>query len=395
MSNQPSGEKTEKPTPKKFRDARKKGQVARSQEVVTTVSLVSVIAYLWLTWESTITRLTGLIDYTAELEKGDFHASVYRAILFAFNQCVIILLPLLGVVIVFGIAGNYLQFGSVFSYESIQPKLEKISPASGLKKIFSMKQVVETIKSTIKITFLSTLLFFVIQDAISPYMNAIYCGVPCLTKVTSSLLLTTFLYTALAFLVVAIFDFVYQRHHHYKSLMMTKQEVKREYKENEGDPVIKGKRKQVAQELVNTDGLQRTKDATALVVNPEHFAVAIDYKPDIAPLPMVVAKGCNLYAHELRAQAELAGVPIFRNVPLARSLYADTPIDAFVPEEWFGVVAEILAWVGQNRHTLYTAPLKHGVIDMESGDHRTGKAGDENRPQWDFPAFPDLAHGPD
>jgi type III secretion protein U len=370
VSEQSSGEKTEEPTSKKLRDSRDKGQVARSQEIVTTVSLVAVIAYIWFTWDANFARLAALLDHAAGLHGQDFRSSAYREIIFTFYECAAILLPLLGVVAFFAIAANYVQFGSIFSFESVKPKLEKINPAKGLKKIFSGKQLIEMLKSIIKIVLLSTLLFYVIRDAIPSYLNATYCGLTCLSEVTSSVLMTTLIMSALAFVAVAGFDIVYQRRHHHKSLMMTKNEVKRQHKESEGDPIVKGKRKQLAQELIMSDGVGRAQKATALVVNPDHFAVAIEYKPGVTPLPIVVAKGINVYAHQLRATAELAGVPVFRNIPLARSLYADTPVDAFIPDEWFNAIAEILAWVNQNRETLYTAPLRHGVIDMERGDHR-------------------------
>ena len=362
--------KTEQPTPKKTRDAREKGQVARSQEVVTTISLMSVIAYIWLTWDITFTRLVGLMDQVAALHGVDFHSSAFQGIDIAFYEGSIILLPLLGVVIVSGFFANYIQFGSIFAFDNLMPKLEKISLAKGFKRIFSLKQVVEVLKSILKIVFLSVLLFFVIRDAITPYVNSIECGMVCMNGVTSSILLSTLLYTALAFVIVAVFDFMFQRSQHTKSLMMSKEEVKREYKESEGDPIIKGQRKQLAQEMVMSDGIERTKKSTALVVNPTHFAVAIDYRPDITPLPVVVAKGRNLYAAHLRAQAEESGVPIFRNVPLARSLYADTEVNEYVPDELFEAVAEILTWVSHNKHLLYQEKLEHGVLDMEMGDHK-------------------------
>lgn len=370
MSGKPPGEKTEPPTPKKQRDARKKGQVARSQEVVTTASLSAVIAYIWFTWDATFARLIAIMDHVAALHGQDFRSVSQNVLLFAYNELVAILLPPLAVTIAAGIAANYLQTGSIFAFESVKATLNKISPAQGFKRIFSMHQLMEVLKSVIKIVFLSWLLFFVIKGSISPYLNAVYCGLFCLTYVTSALLLSTLLYTALAFAIVAVADFVYQRHHHLKTLKMTKEEVKREYKESEGDPQMKGQRKQIAREMLMSDGVERTRKSTAVIVNPTHFAVAIDYKPDIAPLPMVVAKGRNLFAHELRTQAELAGVPIFRNVPLARSLFAETEIGAFVPDESFEVIAEILAWVNRNRDSLYKNALRHGVIDMESGDHR-------------------------
>ncbi|MEM8797294.1 MAG: type III secretion system export apparatus subunit SctU [Pseudomonadota bacterium] len=368
--SQPSGEKTEQPTPKKIRDSRQKGQVARSQEVVTTVSLMSVIAYIWIMWDSIFNRLVALIDHIASFHGQDFQTSAFQGIRVAFDDGVAILLPIIAVTILSGVFANYLQFGTIFAMENVNPKLEKVDPVQGFKRIFSMKQIVEILKSIVKIIFLSVLLFIVIRDAIQPYVNSVECGMPCMLQVTESILLSTLLFSALAFVIVAVFDFMYQRHSHTKSLMMTKEEVKREFKESEGDPIIKGQRKQLAQELVMSDGVERTKKSTALVVNPTHLAIAIDYRPEVTPLPIVVAKGRNLNAARLRAEAEASGVPVFRNVPLARNLFADTDVNEYVPDELFDAVAEILTWVSHNKARLYKEPLTHGVIDMEAGDHR-------------------------
>jgi type III secretion protein U len=365
-----SGEKTELPTPKKERDARKKGQVARSQEVVTTISLFAAVAYIWASWDNTNARLVGLFDQVAQLAAGDFQTGAMNGIVAASWDAAIILLPILGVVIVAGIAANYVQIGSLFSLESIKPKGEKISPAAGFKRIFSMKQIVELLKSVTKIIVLSVLLYFVIRNAISPYMNSLECGVPCILDVTVSTLGLTLVYSGLAFAVVALADFAYQKRAHTKGLMMTKDEVKREYKESEGDPHIKGKRKQLAQELTMGDGGTAARKGTAVVVNPTHIAIVIDYTPDKLPLPIVTAKGRNLHAHYLRTQAEESGVPIFRNVRLARALYSDAELYEPIPDEFFDAVAEILAWVVKNRERLYQGTLPHGVIDMDTSDHR-------------------------
>lgn len=370
MSEGSSGEKTELPTPKKERDAREKGQVARSQEVVTTASLVSVILYVWVTWDATNARLTKMFDQMASLAKGDFDTNVLPAIQSAFREAVIILLPILGVVIVAGVAANYIQIGSLFSFESITPKGEKLSPIAGFKRIFSMKQLVELLKSILKIVVLSVLLYFVVLDSISPYVNSLACGLPCIGQVTVNALWQTIIYSSLAFIVVALADFAYQRHAHTKSLMMTKEDVKREYKESEGDPHIKGKRKQLAQEMAMGDGGFAARKGTAVVVNPTHFAVVIQYEPEKAPLPMVTAKGRNMYAHYLRSEAEEAGVPVFRNVALARALFADAQLYEPIPDELFDAVAEVLAWVSKNRDTLYGGRLDRGVVDMDMADHR-------------------------
>ncbi len=381
MSGQESGEKTEQPTPKKERDARKKGQVARSQEVVTTASLMSVIGYIWLTWDQTFDRLVLLMDQIAALHGQDFQTAASQAISTAFNDSIAILAPLLAIAIVAGIFGNYLQFGTVFSGESVSPKLEKVGLIQGFKRIFSLKQLFEVLKSIVKIVFLSVLLFFVGRNALSPYLNSVECGMPCMIRVTNNAMTQMLAFSALAFVIVAALDFVFQRKQHTKSLMMTKEEVKREYKESEGDPIIKGQRKQLAQELAMSDGAERTRKATAVVVNPTHFAVAIDYRPDVTPLPVVVAKGRNLYAHHLRTQAEEAGVPIFRNVPLARGLYAETNVDEFVPDDLFDAVAEILVWVSHNKGQLYQGRLEFGVLDMELDDHKIAETAERSSKQ--------------
>ncbi|MDC9823002.1 type III secretion system export apparatus subunit SctU [Devosia sp. ZB163] len=365
-----SGEKTELPTPKKERDAREKGQVAKSQDAVMTISLFSVIAYIWATWDATNARFVGMFDQMTTLAGVDFKTNVLNAVTVVGIEISWVMLPILGVAVLTGVAANYFQIGALFSFDSITPKGERISPASGFKRIFSMKSLVELLKTIAKILVLTALLYFVIRDSIAPYSNSLECGLVCMGSITVSALGLTLVYSGLAFIVVGLIDFVYQRHTHTKSLMMTKDEVKREYKESEGDPHIKGKRRQLAQEFAMGDGGVAARKGTAVVVNPTHFAVVIEYSPDRMPLPIVTAKGRNLHAHYLRGEAEEAGVPIFHNVPLARALYADAELYEPIPDALFDAVAEVLAWVQKNRHLLYKGRLDHGVIDMAAGDHK-------------------------
>lgn len=374
MSQGSSGEKTELPTPKKLRDSRKKGQVARSQEVVSAVTLFAAIAYLWLNWGGIMQRLVNLMDQLAQVAVDSPGSGSIAAIGIVFRALTTLLMPVLGTVIAAGFFANYVQFGSLFAAENIKPKLEKISPAKGLKRIFSMKQLVETLKSIVKIVFLSALLLVVMRAFIGPSMNALPCGLPCVVEITAAMLKSMILYAALAFAVIALLDFAYQRHSHTKSLMMTKEEVKREYKESEGDPVVKGKRKQLAQELVMNESGTSARKASAVVVNPTRFAVAVAYDQEKAHLPRVTAKGMNLHAHFIRTEAEKEGVPIFLNVTLARALYANVELDELIPDDLFEPVAEILVWISQNRDLLYRGPLESGVIDMDNGEHRPRQA---------------------
>jgi len=377
MSEGSGGEKTEQPSPKKIRDARKKGQVARSQEVVTTITLLAVIAYLWASWDLTVDQLVGLIKLVAGLTGGPFEPN-WRIALFEVGRVLMeIMAPVLGVVVVAALASNFLQVGLLFAFEGVAPKLSKISPAAGAKRIFSMKQIVEVAKSIVKIVFLSVLLYFVLRGAIGPLMYALPCGFYCISDLTGYLLTKLLVYSAFAFILVSAVDFIYQKHTHTKSLMMTKDEVKREYKESEGDPEIKGKRKQLAQELLMSDDGEAARKSTAVVVNPTHVAVVLRFVEGETPLPTVVAKGLNKNAHFLRTQAEQAGVPVFRNVTLARALYAEVGVDEFVPEALFGAVAEVLVWVARNKERLYKGPNASGVIDMDAGDHRAPPKGEE------------------
>jgi type III secretion protein U len=235
------------------------------------------------------------------------------------------------------------------------------------------------LKSVAKIAFLSTLLYFVIRRAIGPYIMSLSCGLPCQTSITAAMLQELLLYSALAFVIVAALDFMYQRYSYTKGLMMSKEERKREYKESEGDPHVKSHRKKLAHELIMSDSGQRARTATAVVVNPTHVAIVLDYDAEKLKLPIVTAKGLGPHAHYLRAEAERAGVPVFRNISLARGLYASTGVEEIVPDEYFDAVAEVLVWVKNNRDLLYAGPLDHGVIDMDAGNHRASKEGSGNR----------------
>ena len=363
------GEKTELPTPKKERDARQKAQVARSQEVVTTISMFGTIAVITAMGGTIWSRLTALIDQIGAIAGRRQGVSLDEGLALAWQVGVDLTLPILGAVIFLAIAANMGQFGVLTSLEALSPKMERISPMAGFKRIFSAKQLIELLKSIIKIVFLSVLLYIVLGDAIGPFISAIGCGMDCMATVTTSVMNRVLFMTAIAFVIVAVADLFWQRHSHTKSLMMSKEEVKREYKESEGDPHVKGHRKQVAMEMVMGDGHAPAKKASALVVNPTHIAIALRYKEGETPLPMVTGKGMGALAVDMRADAERAGVPIFHNVALARHLYADAEINDFIPDDVYDVVAEILAWIARHEVALYQGPLKHGDIDMLRGDH--------------------------
>lgn len=368
-----SSEKTEQPTPKKERDAREKGQVARSVDLVSTVSLFGVIGTMWVFADTIWTRLITMMDTVAFASANVEDGTLIEAIVAISREMILSFAPILGATIVFAILPNYIQIGGLLAIDGIIPQWERVSVSKGFERIFHAKTLIETPKSAFKIVFLSVLLFFVIASSIGPYSMAVNCGMPCLMKVTAEMLWLTLSYSFGVFAIVAWFDFLYQKHIHTKTLMMTPQEVKREYKENEGDPRFKDRRRDVAKEVLLGDEPKKTRRATAVITNPVHFAVAIRYEQGDTPLPVVIAKGRNRRALAIRTEAELAGVPIFANPPVARLLHAETEVGEFVPDEVFDVVAEILAWVARHKEALYNGPLDHGALDMESGDHLDGR----------------------
>jgi type III secretion protein U len=296
------------------------------------------------------------------------------------STAISLLLPLIAAVLAAGFISNFFQVGVLFAFESIKPDLKKVSPGQGIKKIISIKNLIEFIKSIVKIAFLGILVTLVIMGGIGTMLLTPMCGMDCVNQAFGSLLKQIAIYTIVAFLIIAFADFVFQRFQYTKSLKMTKDEVKREYKESEGDPIVKGQRKQLAQEFAMSDTRKQVGRASAVVVNPTHLAVAIRYDPETTALPLVVAKGRMLRAQAIRVEAERAGVPIFRNVPLARQLFADVAEGDYVPDELFDVVAEILAWVSRNEALLHKGPLTHGDLDMERGDHRS-RAGRHTAPR--------------
>lgn len=338
-------DKTEPPTPKKLRDARKKGQVAKSKEVSSAALLTVVFATLYTLMPSYIQKIHEMILAPTHFYGAEFFSSANSLIQMIAFSALSIIGPILVIVAAVGIISNMAQVGMMFTPSSLKPKLSNINPASGLKKIFALKNLVEFLKSTFKIGFLSMLIFLVIKENIRELVKIPHCGLGCIPPVLSKLFLDVMIYTVAAFVVVAAADFVFQNWQFTKDQKMSKEEIKKEYKESEGDPHIKGKRKQLAQELIqaNTEaGVRRSK---VVVTNPTHIAVAIDYRQGETPLPIIRAMGQNLQAKRIIQIAEEEGIPIMQNVPLAHGLFEDGKINQYIPFDLMSEVAEVLRWV--------------------------------------------------
>ena len=344
-----SGEKTEQPTPKRERDARNKGQVAVSKEVVSTALLVAIFTWFMVGWKWMFGEVGEMILLPATCYHLPFEEALPKVLSGVAAAAALVTLPFLGLVIAGGIASNYFQVGALFTLEPLKPDLKKLNPIDKIKQMFSMKNLVEFLKSNFKIAFLGVLLYIVIRDAIGPLTHIPYGGLEGVTTLLAALLFRVALFTMLAYVIIAVADLFFQKHQHTKQLMMTKEEVKQEYKEMEGDPTIKSKRKQLHQELVMGDASEKVKKSSVLVTNPTHYAIAIYYEKDKVRLPMILAKGEGALALRMIKTAEEAGVPIMRNIPLAHNLFDNAMVDKYIPADLIEPVAEVLRWVMQLR----------------------------------------------
>lgn len=338
-------EKTEQPTHKKLRDARKKGQVAKSKEVASAALIATVFAMLTAFMASYFGDLGDMIVAPTAYYTADFHLAANAVLTEVVVTGLKIVMPVVLTVAVVGAIAHMAQTGLLMSAQPIKPELKKLNPASGLKKIFALKNLVEFLKSAAKIAFLSVLLFLVIRGAIPQLVKIPHCGVSCIPPILASIFFDVMTYTVAAFVLIAAMDFVYQKWQFTKEQRMTKDEVKREYKESEGDPHIKGKRKQFHQELLQANQEAAVRRSKVVVTNPTHIAVALEYRQDETPLPIIAAMGQNLNAKRIVQIAEEEGIPIMQNVPLARGLYEDGQLGNYIPVDMIAEVAEVLRWV--------------------------------------------------
>ena len=342
-------EKTEQPTAKKLRDARKKGQVPNSKDVTSTALLIVIFTYFGLKREYILKTLMDLIVIPTKFFKESFQDACDEMGLACLEVGSKVVLPLILLVFFTGLCANLFQFGLLLSFESIKPNFSKLNPISKLKQIFSLKNLVEFLKSAAKIIFLGTLLYFVIKNTLDPLLKTPFTSLKDFFNILPKIMKTFAFNVCFAYIVVGFLDFIFQRYNHTKQLMMTKDEVKREYKESEGDPTIKGKRKQLHRELLQGSPTQKTKRASALIVNPTHYAIAIYYNEVITPLPIVLAKGIDYQAQLMKNVARDFDIPIMENVPLAHALYDLAEEGRYIPRELIEPVAKVIRWVREKR----------------------------------------------
>jgi flagellar biosynthetic protein FlhB len=346
-----AGEKTEQPTAKRLRDARRKGQVARSHDLSSAVLLVVSVAVLYLAGGHVGGMLSGAmreqLEYAATYRGPLDQAAALGALFTGVKALALVLAPLFGALLVVALLANYFQVGSVFSFETVKPNANKLNPAEGFKqKFLKARPYAELGKTIIKLVIACFVVGAALWSARRDIVELTRQPSQLAASYAVSLIFEIGVKIGIAFLVIGAGDYFLQRYFHRRELMMTKHEVKEEYKETEGNPLHKSLRRQRHREILMQAMMAAVRQANVVVVNPTHLAVALSYERDRMAAPTVVAKGAELMAAQIRKIAEESEVPIMRDVPLARSLF-ELEVDDEVPEELYESVAVVLRWVYQ------------------------------------------------
>lgn len=341
--------KTEKPTPKRLKDARKKGQIPKSQDLSSAISF-AVFAFL----------LTILLTYTLEYAfvffknyfsmnlnvinlENDLSSLGIQSVIYFF----ILVGPALIVAFVSAYIGNVIQVGFVFITSSLKPAFNRMNPVSNLKNIFGKQALFGLLKNLAKLGIILYITYSSVETAIYPLLNLSNVGTERLFYVVIELARDVGIKISIFLLVIGIVDYMYQRYEHTNRLKMTKQELKDEYKEMEGDPQVKSERKQRYREMLS-GSIQDVAEASVIITNPTHLAIAIRYKPqELDEVPIVLVKGADYMAQKIKDKAKANDVPIIENIAVARSLYETTSAGEPIPIDMYQAVAEILALVFQ------------------------------------------------
>jgi len=342
-------EKTEKATPKKRADTRKKGHVFHSREITSALMLIIVFFTLKLCGKFIYGQFSTIIIKTFEDYAVRKNILTYNELSVIFTELILVLIktcaPVFAVAMVICIAVLYAQVGFLFTVQTLGMKFEKINPISGFKRIFSPRSAVELVKSIIKITVVLYMAYSFIKRNTNTILNLINLETGQIAVSIWDLMIDLALRLCLATVILGVVDYGYQRWEYEKSLKMTKQEVKEEYKQTEGNPEIKSKIKQKQRQISLRRMLHEVPKADVVITNPTHFAVALKYDTSKADAPYVVAKGQDYIALRIKETAKENGVEIVENKTLARTLYETVDVGSVIPEELYQAVAEVLAFV--------------------------------------------------
>ena len=337
-------------TPHKRNESREKGQVAKSNELTTTLALIAVLGFFFVAGYDTWHHLTNIMYGAFSAIGGQLNAGKTILIFLGLTGVAFkIIAPVLIVAVIVGVLGNIFQIGLIFSSQPLMPQLSRINPISGFQRILSMRGLFEAVKSIFKIGLIGYIVYVTIMSNLVDVFSLVDADKSNIAALFVSTVgrigFQVFLRAALALLFLSIFDFLYQRWQHEQDIRMTREEIREEMKRTEGDPEIRRRIRRVQRELSQARMMKAIPEADAVITNPVHLAVAIKYDYEVMDSPYVVAKGERKIARQIREIAEEHGVPIVENPPLAQALYKNVEVGEAIPMEFYQAIAEVLAYV--------------------------------------------------
>jgi len=337
--------KTEQATPKRKQEARERGQIARSVELNSAIILLTALITIRYIGPYLLNSMGKLTVFTYENLSASFGMdNVYSYTIFYMMEIFKMVAPILLVMLVVGLIVNYMQVGVLFTLQPLTPKLSKISPIAGFQRLFSRRSLIEFAKSMLKLTVIAWMGYQGVKAALPQLIPSMDMQGAEAIKFVGQLTSNILTRIIIALLVIAALDFLYQRWEHGESLKMSKQEIKDEFRQAEGDPMIKARIRQIQREMARRRMFESIPKATVVITNPTHVAVALEYK-DGMQSPVVLAKGERVIAEKIKEVARKHNIPIVENPPLARTLLKQCPVGAPISPDLFEAVAEVLAFV--------------------------------------------------
>ncbi|RYM07168.1 flagellar biosynthesis protein FlhB [Sporolactobacillus sp. THM7-7] len=342
-----AGEKTEKATPHKRQESRKKGQIFKSIDLSTALALFAVFLYLRVAGGSVGEKLTGMMNgfFYNQLNMNVTENNVHHLFSELTFQTFALLAPLLAVALLSGIIGQVIQVGFLFHPEWLAFKFDRIDPIRGIRRMYSLRAVVELLKSILKIAIIGIVTFAVIWLNRVPVLESAAKPVADSARTMGKIVLDMGMAASLALIVLALLDYLYQKYDYEKKMRMSRQEIKDEFKNIEGDPQIKSRIRERQKQMAMRRMMQEVPKADVVITNPTHFAVALQYKAETMTAPVVIAKGADFLALRIKEAARKNDIVIVERKPLARALYRRLDVGDSIPEDFFKAVAEILAYV--------------------------------------------------
>jgi len=346
--------RTEKPTQRRLQKAREKGQAARSKEVPAAAILLGGLLFLSYGGSRMVLDLQGQLSHFLRLrlpQELDIPFACWLA-REALSGLALLIMPMMVFIMVVGVGANLLQSGATFSWHQLRFHFEKLSPAAGLSRVFSKNGLVELIKSLALITVISYLSYRVVMQYLPLYPRLVVMDVRQLLYWTGLISYQVCLRVCLFLVLIAAADYAFQRYRFREQLKMTKQEVKDEFREMEGDPLTRGRIRRIQREMARKRMMSAVAEADVVITNPTHYAVALSYKMEKMEAPQVVAKGVGFLAIKIKELAQAHDIPMVENRSLAQTLYKSVDVGAHIPVTLYRAVAEILAYIYKTRNSL-------------------------------------------